>query len=169
MNKILLLFLFVMSVSLSSFKTAHKFYVSVTQVDYNEKQQSLQIVSRVFVDDIEELLKVRYDESTNLDKDEESPGVDKNLTIYLNQKLQFVVNGEKVSFTFLGKEYEDDLIICYLEIENVTSLHTIEITNQVLMDLFEEQQNIVHVKKGNQRKSLILEKEKDLGMLKFSE
>ncbi|WP_106794061.1 DUF6702 family protein [Aquimarina sp. Aq78] len=169
MNKILLLFLFVMSVPLSSFKTAHKFYVSVTQVDYNEKQQSLQIVSRVFVDDIEELLKVRYDESTNLDKDEESSGVDKNLTIYLNQKLQFVVNGEEVSFTFLGKEYEDDLIICYLEIENITSLHTIEITNQVLMDLFEEQQNIVHVKKGNQRKSLILEKEKGLGVLKFSE
>lgn len=169
MNKILLLFLFVVSVPLSSFTTAHKFYVSVTQVDYNAKQQSLQIVSRVFVDDIEELLKERYDKSTNLDKDEESPGVDKNLAIYLNQKLQFVVNGEEVSFKFLGKEYEDDLIICYLEIENITSLNTIEITNQVLMDLFEEQQNIVHVKKGNQRKSLILEKEKALGMLKFSE
>ncbi|MBG6128560.1 hypothetical protein IWQ47_000750 [Aquimarina sp. EL_43] len=169
MNKTLLLFLFVVSVSLSSFTTAHKFYVSVTQVDYNAKQQSLQIVSRVFVDDIEELLKVRYDESTNLDKDEESLRVDKNLATYLGQKLQFVVNGEEVSFTFLGKEYEDDLIICYLEIENITSLNTIEITNQVLMDLFEEQQNIVHVKKGNQRKSLILEKEKALGMLKFSE
>ncbi len=169
MNKILLLFLFVVSVPLSSFTTTHKFYVSVTQVDYNAKQQSLQIVSRVFIDDIEELLKERYDKSTNLDKDEESPGVDKNLAIYLNQKLQFVVNGEEVSFKFLGKEYEDDLIICYLEIENITSLNTIEITNQVLMDLFEEQQNIVHVKKGNQRKSLILEKEKGVGMLKFSE
>lgn len=169
MNKILLLFLFVVSVPLSSFKTVHKFYVSVTQVDYNTKQQSLQIVSRIFINDIEELLKERYDASTNLDMGEESPGVDKNLTTYLNQKLQFVVNGEEVSFTFLGKEYEDDLIICYLEIENITSLDTIKITNQVLMDLFEEQQNIVHVKKGNQRKSLILEKEKGIGMLKFSE
>ncbi|PKV49800.1 hypothetical protein ATE84_1838 [Aquimarina sp. MAR_2010_214] len=169
MNKIILLLLFVMSAPLSSFETVHKFYVSVTQVDYNAKQQSLQIISRIFVDDIEELLKQRYDESTNLDKDEESPGVDKNLTTYLNQKLRFVVNGKEVSFTFLGKEYEDDLIICYLEIENITSLETIEITNQVLMDLFEEQQNIVHVKKGNQRKSLIIEKEKGIEVLKFSE
>lgn len=169
MNKTVLLFLFVISVPLSSFKTAHKFYVSVTQVDYNKEQQSLQIISRIFIDDIEDLLKERYDASINLDKGEESPGVDKNLVAYLNQKLQFIVNGKEVSFTFLGKEYEDDLIICYLEIENITSLKTIEISNQVLMDLFEEQQNIVHVKKGNQRKSLILEKEKGIGMLKFSE
>jgi hypothetical protein len=168
MNKILLLSIFVVSISLSSFTTAHKFYVSVTQVDYNKEEQSLQIISRIFLDDIENLLKERYDTLTNLDEGEESSGVDKNLAAYLNQKLQFVVNGEEVSFTFLGKEYEDDLIICYLEIENITSLETIEITNQILTDLFEEQQNIVHVKKGNQRKSVILEKEKGLGVLKFS-
>jgi len=48
-------------------------------------------------------------------------------------------------------------------------LESLEISNQILMDLFEEQQNIVHVKKENNRKSLILEKRRDSGMLKFSE
>lgn len=152
----------------SSFTVAHKFYVSVTQVEYNKDQNSLQVMSRIFIDDIEALIKERYDVSVVLDKDKEDPEVDKYLDTYLHQKLTFVVNQKEVSFTFLGKEYENDLIICYLEIENITSLDTIEITNKVLMDLFEEQQNIVHVKKGNNRKSLILEKEREIGMLKFS-
>jgi len=58
--------------------------------------------------------------------------------------------------------------LCYLEVENVTTLETITVSNLALMDFFDEQQNIIHVKKGKKRKSLILEKEKDKGMLKFS-
>ena len=153
---------------LSSF-VAHKFYVSVTQIDYNEEEQSLQIISRIFIDDIEEVLKKRYEVSISLDPNEETTNVDQYIEKYLKQKLEFVVNNQEVSFVFLGKEYEDDFVICYLEINNISSLQTIEISNQTLMDLFEEQQNIVHVKKKNQRKSLILEKDNDLGMLKFSE
>ncbi|MEW7291011.1 DUF6702 family protein [Aquimarina sp. 2304DJ70-9] len=168
MKNSLLLFLIGLSITLSSFVT-HKFYVSVTQVDYNKEEQSLQIISRIFIDDIEEILKERYDSSIILDPTKEASEVDEFIKKYLTQKLEFIVNNEEVSFTFIGKEYEDDLMICYLEIENITSLETIQISNQVLMDLFEEQQNIVHVKKEKQRKSLILEKGRDKGMLKFSE
>ena len=60
-------------------------------------------------------------------------------------------------------------MICFIEIENLKGLKSIEVTNELLMDMFEEQQNIVHVKKDEDRKSLILEKGKDTGMLKFSE
>lgn len=168
MHKNIILFVFIMFTTLSSFTTAHKFYVSVTQVEYNKEEQTLQIISRIFIDDIQDLLKERYNLSVDLDKNEKTSEIDKYLTTYLNQKLVFKVNGKKVNFVFIGKEYEEDLVICYLEIENITSLETIEITNEVLMDLFEEQQNIIHVKKENQRKSLILEKEKEVGVLKFS-
>ncbi len=161
-------FIFVMLITLSSFTTLHKFYVSVTQVEYNKEQQTLQIISRIFIDDIEDLLKERYSLSIDFDEKEKNSVIDKYLTTYLNQKLVFMVNGKKANFVFIGKEYEEDLMICYLEIENVSSLKTIEITNEVLMDLFEEQQNIIHVKKENQRKSLILEKENNIGLLKFS-
>ncbi|WP_108867105.1 DUF6702 family protein [Aquimarina aquimarini] len=169
MNRIIKIFLFIGLISLSSFAVVHKFYVSVTQVEYDKQEQSLQIVSRIFIDDIQELLRERYSDSISLDKDGESKDVDKYLSMYFDQKLTFQVNGKETSFVFIGKEYEDDLIICYLEIENITSLEAIKITNQILMDVFEEQQNIVHVKKENERKSLILEKEKSSGLLKFSE
>ncbi|MCK8523942.1 hypothetical protein M0D21_20360 [Aquimarina sp. D1M17] len=168
MKKILLVLFFGAFLLFSSF-TAHKFYVSVTQVDYNQEQQSLQIITRIFIDDLEEVLQERYDNSIELGLKGETSGVETYIKKYLNQKINFVVNGKMASFTYVGKEYEDDLLIFYLEIENITSFDTIEVSNQVLMDLFEEQQNIVHVKKGNKRKSLILEHRRDTGMLKFSE
>ncbi|WP_405207901.1 DUF6702 family protein [Aquimarina sp. LLG6339-5] len=167
--KKLLIILSVFLVSLSSFTALHKFYVSVTQIEYKEEEKSLQIISRIFVDDIEEVLRKRYDETIELVSNEPEERVDQYLTTYLKQKLSIIVNGEEVFFNFIGKEYDNDLVLCYLEVENVESLKTIVVSNQVLMDFFDDQQNIIHVKKQKKRKSLILEKEKDQGMLKFSE
>ncbi|WP_299442116.1 DUF6702 family protein [uncultured Aquimarina sp.] len=167
--KKLLFIVSVLLISLSSFTALHKFYVSVTQIEYNQEQKSLQIISRIFIDDIEEVLRKRYDETIELVSETEETKVDQYLAKYLNQKLTITVNGEEMIFNFIGKEYDNDLVLCYLEVENVPPLKTITISNQALMDFFDEQQNIIHVKKGKKRKSLILEKEKDKGMLKFSE
>ncbi|WP_343914409.1 DUF6702 family protein [Aquimarina litoralis] len=164
-----LFILVVFVITLSSFSVLHKFYVSVTQIEYKEEEQSLQIITRIFIDDIEEALRKRYDENITLLSKEKETKVEQYLSTYLKQKLRITVNGKEVYYTFLGKEYDNDLVLCYLEVENVSSLETIEVSNLILMDFFEEQQNLIHVKKGKKRKSLILEKERDNGMLKFSE
>ena len=39
--------LFVILLPLFAFAGAHKFYISVTNVDYSEKDQSVQIITRV--------------------------------------------------------------------------------------------------------------------------
>ena len=48
------------AVLLLSFASTHKFYVSVTNVVYSEKEDALQITSRIFIDDLEKLLEERY-------------------------------------------------------------------------------------------------------------
>lgn len=152
---------------MSSYTILHKFYVSVTQVEYNNEQHSAQIISRIFIDDIEDVLQKRYDESINFDTDLKDPKLQKYLSLYLSSKLSFEINSQKVFFNFVGKEVEEDLLICYLEIENISSIKSIKVTNHLLMDLYEEQQNIIHVKSGKQRKSLILEKDKAMSSLHF--
>ncbi|GAA4108375.1 hypothetical protein GCM10022393_04410 [Aquimarina addita] len=159
----------VIFLTISSFTTTHKFYVSVTQIDYNEEQKSLQIISRIFVDDFEATLQDRYDSSIKLSSENPNDKIDGYIEKYLQQKISISVNGKPVVFEYIGKEYDNDLILCYLEVEGVQDLETIEVSNTVLMDAFNEQQNIVHVKKGTQRKSLMLENEISQGMLKFSE
>ena len=36
-----------------AFTAMHKYYISVTQVNYIQEKQSLQITSRIFIDDFE--------------------------------------------------------------------------------------------------------------------
>ena len=54
----------------------HKYYVSVTKVEYVKEQQSVQIISQIFIDDFENLLRQRYDESITLDIEDEKTTVE---------------------------------------------------------------------------------------------
>lgn len=161
-------FMVAIFLSLVSFKALHKFYVSVTQVEYVEDKKAVQIILRVFIDDIESVLNERYATKLRLDPKKQQPVVEKYLKKYLSDKFILKINNENRDLDFLGIEYENDLLLCYLEIEDIPEFYEIKIENTILMDLFEEQQNIVHVKYNKQKKSLILQEGKSEGMLKFS-
>ena len=77
------------------------------------------------------------------------------------------INGEEKTLNFIGKAYENDIVVCYLEIEGVKNIDTFEIENTVLFDLYAEQQNIVRTKINSKNKSFILIKENDKGLLNF--
>ena len=163
--KIFRVLLIALVFSIVTASTAHKFYVSTTKIEYVEQQQSVQIISKIFIDDLEEVLRKRYDESIVLDsKDESEQDFVKR---YLLQKLQITINGIPATLEYIGKEYEIDVIKVYFEINDIIELNTIEIENIVLLDLFGEQQNIIHLKTGESRRSLVLNKENPKGMLNF--
>lgn len=163
--KILLLFL---GLSLASFTAVHKFYVSVTEIEYNDKAESLQIISRVFIDDFEDLLKKRYDQNILLGE-KETAGVDSYIKTYLEQKLQIEVNSKPVSINYLGKEYENDMVILYLEVLNVDDFKTIKVKNAVLMDLYEEQKNLIHVEFKKKIRSLVLTSGNETEQINFNQ
>ena len=167
MKPLKLIFLFLVF-TLLAFTSAHKFYVSVTQIEYVKEKESVQIITRIFIDDFENLLRQRYDETITLADVDESEKVESYMGKYLTDKIKIKINEESVQMNFLGKEYEDDIVFCYLEIEGIKEINTFEITNQVLFDLFEEQQNIVRTKINSKSKSLILIAENDKGLLNFN-
>ena len=153
---------------LLAYTTVHKFYVTVTQIEYIKEKQSLQIISRIFIDDFEALIRQRYDEDITLDASKEETQIDFYIEKYLKEKIQIKINDSIRNLVFIGKEYEDDIIYCYLEIENVTAIKSFEITNQILFDLFDEQQNIVKTKINSKNKSFILISQNDMGVLNFN-
>jgi hypothetical protein len=150
-----------------SFSSAHKFYVSVTNIVYSEDDSAFQITSRVFIDDLDKLLKERYGVEAKLATPNESKIADEYIEKYFRSKFVVQLDGEVVPYNFLGKRYDNDVVICYLEIPNVKlpEVKTMSIQNEVLTDLFDEQKNVVHVKwKGNKR-SFVLIRENNKGML----
>jgi len=56
----------------SSF-SAHKFYVSVTQVVYNEATKTIELSSRIFIDDLEKALQKRHQTKLYLDTPKQHP------------------------------------------------------------------------------------------------
>ncbi len=167
MRKKFSLWLLLLAMPLLAFTAAHKFYLSVTNVDYSEKEQSLQIISRIFIDDMEAVLEARYEVDPALATEAESPEADAYIERYLRAKFNVSVNGQRQEYRFLGKRYDKDLLVCYLEVSGVpqSSLKSVEIDNSVLTDLFEEQRNLVHFNILGNKKSLVLTSEGTKGML----
>ncbi|WP_298512458.1 DUF6702 family protein [uncultured Kordia sp.] len=159
-------FLFI-AIPLFAFTTVHKFYVSVTNIEHSTTDKALQITTRIFIDDFQRVLKERYDLKEELASEKDEQLVDGMMQKYLSKKLKIWVNGELKTFKFLGKKYEEDVTVCYLEIEGVEQVSSLEIENALLYEIEEQQQNLVHVKINNTRKSLLLVKENDKGLLNF--
>lgn len=166
MKKTILLLLFVpLLVSV----TVHKYYLSVTDLEYNEEAQSLQIITRLFYDDVEAVLQTRYDENIVVDATADQTTLNRYLTKYVKAKLKFTLNGAAQELLFVGKEYEDDYIVIYTEIEQVSDLKTLTIENTLLMDVFPEQKNMVHTEILGKKKSFLMEVDNANVLLNFSE
>ncbi|ARV10263.1 peptidase E [Winogradskyella sp. PC-19] len=145
----------------------HEYYVSVTKIEYVKKEKSLQIISQIFIDDFEKLIHERYDESVTLAVKNESKKIDGYMEKYLKYKLDFKVNTQDLDFNFLGKEYKEDIVYCYLEIENIEAIKTLEIKNEVLFDIYPKQQNILRTKINGKDKSFILIPQNNKAVLNF--
>ena len=55
-----------------------------------------------------------------------------------------------------GKEYEDDIVYFYLEIDSVQSISTIKIENKVLLKEFDDQQNVIKLNINDKKNTFYL-------------
>lgn len=168
MKKIHLFTIIASTFVLMSF-TIHKYYLSVTDVTFNEEEKSIQIITRVFYDDLEDVLRERYDESIVVDATADQKKLDTYINKYFTRKMKITINGEEKTLTYLGKEYEDDYVVCYIEITEISSIESFQIENKILMDAFSEQKNMVHTAILGKKKSLLLVEGNAKAVLNFSE
>ena len=166
--KSLFILIALLMVPSSDFNTEnHEYYVSVTEISYAKDEQSLQIISQIFISDFEKLLKERYDENLKLAPDNNPKLIERYMQRYIEDKLKIKVNGSNVNFKFIGKEYKDDITYCYLEIENISKIKSLEVTNKILFDILPEQQNILRLKLLGKNKSFLLLPDNDKCVLNF--
>jgi hypothetical protein len=160
----LLLFLFPMLVS----SVSHKFYVSMTNLEYVPEKQTIQIISKIFIEDLEQVLQKRYSPLVVLNPKKETEADINYLKKYVSQKLKISINNKPVELIYIGKEYDIDMVNMYFEIENISELTSIEIKNKILFDMFPEQQNIIHIISPDTNRKMILDKDHPDGLLNFN-
>ena len=135
----------------------HPFHVSVCDVVVNSEARAIQISQRIFVDDFEQTLNNTYDLRLIIDDENLKDRRDSLISLYLSSHLEFFVNDKKKTANYLGSEFEEDGIWCYVEIENVKKVKEVRITSKVLLDEFDDQANIIHFRHGDYERSVKLD------------
>lgn len=145
----------------------HEFYVSVTELRLNAEKKELQITFTLFWDDWQRYLEDVKKIEPRLTYKDELPEATQILSEYLKQHFSVTINGKVSAFQFLGREYEVDVMHCYLLIENVENLKTISLRNTYLTEYQSDQQNIMHVITSQGRKSVMTDADNPNAVLNF--
>src|SRR5574343_237215 len=90
----LLLFISASSIAGVDKNAAHKFYTSITQMEYNDKTQSYEIVMNVFWEDWEKALSEIYQKPIRIDQ----PGIDKFSMEYLESSFVVKLKEKKLPY-----------------------------------------------------------------------
>lgn len=156
------------TVFISLFLADHPFHISVCDIEHDAESKALQISQRIFMDDLELGLETFHKlESVDAYKPKDTKHLDSLISAYLEAKLFIRINGKDVAFTYLGSELEGDARWAYLEVPDVPSVTEAEISNLILTETFDDQQNIIHLKVNGKLKSHRLSKDEKVVTFKF--
>ncbi len=125
---------------------AHPLHVSVSEIQYSEKDKALQITLRIFINDLEMSIRNRRKEpEMDLLAPKNGSTTDLLVTEYLKDHFKITLDGKLQKMKLLGHEVEDVAIVCYIEIENVKKIKVLEVFNDIITETFDDQSNLVHV------------------------
>lgn len=148
----------------------HPFHISVTSIYFADEEKSLQITAKIFADDLEEALNPTdaiasaYIDVLNPKKQTE---LDSIVQDYLHQHLTFTVNGHSIQPKYLGFEREDLTMWCYLEATGIEDLESVKVQNTMLLNTFDDQVNIVHIRANGVVKSMKLAQNATIDTITF--
>jgi len=132
---------------------AHPIYVSVTEIDHNAKEKTLEVSCKIFTEDLEETLKKIYKTRVDLINVTDRAGMDKLISDYVQKHLRISVDGRQANLKYLGFELIEEGIYSYYEVSGVPSVKKIDIQNNLLYEFFSEQMGLMHVTVNGERKS----------------
>ena len=135
-----------LSILFSSVIVPHDYFMSICTMRHDADEKILQITWRMTTHDIEHaLLADAKGDNLKLGTDKEHAFADSLLAAYLAKHLHLEMDGKPLAVRYLGKEVEMEDMYCYLQVDGVSELHPITVSCSLLFDMFDEQQNVVHL------------------------
>ena len=136
----------------------HPIYISVIEI--NSKDNNLEIVFKIFRDDLEDGIKNNLGKNVSIDAQSKVELNNKIIQEYLNTVTSIKVNDEKKEFFFSDFLLENERIKINAKISNNFSIDRIEIYNEILIDVFSNQKNVIFFNIYNQLNNDFLDKSK---------
>ncbi len=133
----------------------HPIHITVTDIAYNEEEASLQVIVKVFVDDLENEIRQKLNEPyLDITLPTDGRTTDELTKAYLLENFKLEVNGKPVEWNYLGHKLSAESIHFYLEVQKVKKLKEIAVENTILLNFYEDQVNMVHVKVDGKLRSM---------------
>lgn len=146
----------------------HPVHISVTEIEFDEKEKTLEIMMRVFMDDMETTLRNSMNKpELDVFDPKNAAQLDQLMPEYLKSHFQIALDDKIQKTVYLGHEREPDVFIFYIEVSNVKKWKTIRVLNDIITDTYDDQSNLVHVSVGEKVRSLRLTKDTPADKLTF--
>lgn len=145
----------------------HPFYVSVTEVNHNPKEKTLEISAKIFADDLEAALEKQYKTSLDFSNAKQKTQIDGFIKAYVQKHLQLKADGKTVVLNYIGFERENEAVFCYFEGNNIATLKQLFADNSILQDYTDKQINIMHITVNGKRQSTKLDAVKETASFSF--
>ncbi len=144
----------------------HPFHLSICELKHDADSKSLQISSRLFLDDLEVALSHRRGAKNYFTEVGDSV-IKEDLKKYFEEHLKVSINGHPRTSQFLGFEIEDNVVWCYLEINKVKSMQEVFLIYTPLIDTFDDQINLAHIRYQGKVRSLKFQRDQLSGKATF--
>ena len=131
----------------------HPIFMSVTEIDHNSKDRTLEISCRIFTDDFEKTLRLGGNKVVDLLHPKDKASMNKLVNDYIQKHLSIKVDGKTVSLQFIGYEQLEEAIISYFQVDNIPAMKKIDITDNLLYEYKDQQISLLHVTVNGIRKS----------------
>jgi hypothetical protein len=136
----------------------HPIHISTLEIDHNATDKNLEITCKIFWDDFETVLtKTNNNKRVDLTNEKNLELNNKLISAYISNHLSLFIDGKQVALSFVGFEKEDAVIFSYLEVNNISTVKKVSMTNNIMHDMYDDQTEIIHVIVNGNRKSTKLD------------
>ncbi|MBX2961131.1 MAG: hypothetical protein KF687_01390 [Cyclobacteriaceae bacterium] len=147
---------------------AHPIHISVTEIEFDEREKELEIVMRIFADDLELAIRTeRNDPDLDLLSPANDYTTDQLAKEYILKRFEIALDGKRQRLVYLGSELDGDALVFFIQVPQVKNWKSITVKNGVIMETYDDQSNLVHVSVKGKTKSLRLMRNNPLGTLTF--
>ena len=146
---------------------SYPFHATITSFDCEKDSKTIEVTIKIFTNDFEKVLRADKKDDLIIDSKNSLYNVDGLMFIYIKQNLVVTIDGNRKELSWVGKEIENDITWCYLEIINVDDLSKVSIENKLFLSSFDDQLNICHFYCSNKTETLMLHKETPYGEIRY--
>jgi hypothetical protein len=127
----------------------HDIHISLTELRWNEESGIFEVSIKIFIDDLELALGKEHAPGLFIGTPKELKNANEYIANYLTKHFTIVIDGTRLTPSFLGKEVSEDFLAVWCYVEFPAEIHRSNkciLTNDILLDIYDDQRNIMDIR-----------------------